>query len=176
MALPPRSRVAVIGAGVAGLQAGHLLIDAGAGCPGRPRGRRRPRGPLPLRALEPARRSLASHLCCPPARPAGYDTIIFEKSGNVGGVWQSNYAGAVRRRGMHVMAERRPSHQPARPCSPGPAGYALQVRKWHFVIPGYPWPDSESHPKCALPAARCPLPLRLPPTAAWCRLPAAWCR
>lgn len=26
------------------------------------------------------------------------------------------------------------------------AGYALQVRKWHFEVPGFEWPDSESHP------------------------------
>ncbi|PRW32555.1 flavo involved in K+ transport [Chlorella sorokiniana] len=48
----------------------------------------------------------------------GFDVTIYEKTDNVGGVWQSNYA-----------------------------GYALQVRKWHFVIPGYPWPNDESHPQ-----------------------------
>ena len=42
---------------------------------------------------------------------AGYAQVtVFEKSGDVGGVWQSNYA-----------------------------GYALQVRKWHYEIPGYKW-------------------------------------
>lgn len=76
MPVPAGSKFAVIGAGVAGLQAATQL------------------------------------------RHAGYQVTLFEKSHNVGGVWQSNYA-----------------------------GYTLQVRKWHFEIPGFPWPDSESHPR-----------------------------
>ncbi|GAB4822167.1 hypothetical protein N2152v2_009213 [Parachlorella kessleri] len=52
-------------------------------------------------------------------KQAGYsDVTLFEKTNDVGGVWQKNYA-----------------------------GFRLQVRKWHYEIPGYPWPDSESDPK-----------------------------
>ena len=45
---------------------------------------------------------------------------LFEKSNDVGGVWQKNYA-----------------------------GYALQVRAWHYSIPGYDWPKStlKTNPK-----------------------------
>lgn len=105
---------AVIGAGVAGLQAAAQLKQAGTIyllkrlCLNSPR---------TFKHAEVVARKLT-------ARPhflfrAGYTQItVFEKSGDVGGVWQSNYA-----------------------------GYALQVRKWHYEIPGYKWPKEASHPK-----------------------------
>lgn len=39
------------------------------------------------------------------------------------------------------------------------------MRKWHFEIPGFEWPDTESHPKCALAASAC----------AACCLPSSGC-
>lgn len=55
------------------------------------------------------------------------------------------------------------------PPMPDALPMPLQVRKWHFEIPGFPWPDSESHPRRAA-AAWCRRRARLPRRPA--RLPA----
>ena len=45
-------------------------------------------------------------------------------------------------------APERAAGRPRSPSEPSLLPIArVQVRKWHYVIPGYPWPDSESDPK-----------------------------
>lgn len=78
-------KIAVIGAGVAGLLAAQQLKHEGEmGC----------RLPAAAAAAVPARylpKGRFTHLAMHPL--AGFDVKIVEKTNNVGGVWQSNYAG-----------------------------------------------------------------------------------
>lgn len=83
---PSPRKFAVIGAGVAGLQAAAQLRHAG-----KPSKRG---GASPPAAVVPA--NLPQALALNPGAAwvaAGYEVTLFEKSHDVGGVWQSNYAG-----------------------------------------------------------------------------------